>query len=722
MDKKQESSERKFTFRKKKSQTNNQKNVKLNKKTANNFSNELKNVNKYKPETQYSRNEYEKLIRRNIRGSYHEISEIALSHVEDYVRNYHFAIRDLDFIRSKLDTKTLEEVLYKMMDGFWNLHDMQCNAIVKSYRIVTGEKLETAIKNFIKEKYPEAKDFAYYFKAAFSKLVEKELHLMMPDLEDEAKTIYYQSIFENEDYIRIEHRIFEEQQAFQNMILDHIPERMPELYPMARRMKRHFILHVGPTNSGKTYQALQALKEAEKGIYLAPLRLLAYEIYDRLNGENVLCNMITGEEEIIHDGANHYSATIETLNIQEFYDVAVIDEGQMISEKRRGGAWTRAILGVCAPRVHICSDSSCISLIKKIIDECGDSYEIVHNERMVPLKMDERHFEFPKDVQEKDALIVFSKKSVIAVTAELQQNGIQASMIYGNLPYDVRMNEVRRFVSGETKVVVATDAIGMGLNLPIKRIVFLETKKFDGDVVRPLTVSEIKQIAGRAGRRGLFEIGLYNSEYRRNSIRKAVEAELEDLQTAKLGIPESIIALDMPLTDILTRWSEIQNEDLYEKADLSEDIELCRYLEKFVKDKNILYDMITLGIRSSKKSMSDILVKLAMIEETVEDNKELYIDQVIDENVVQYAEELEKMNMEQLEELYLVYDLLYAYLRKFRHVKRMNEIIRHKRECSAKIIELLKTQKLETRKCKFCGCDLSWNYPYSSCLDCYVGR
>lgn len=672
--------------------------------------------------TGYSPGEYEKILKKCFRESQREIEELALGDVEDYVRKYAFPKNCFDEIKDSLKSQTLEVALYKRMDGFRNLYDMQNNAIVKSYQRANGVKLETGVRNFLKEKYPVLKNYSVIYKGAFTRNCLKQLHLNMTQFEKKARIIYGHAIRQNADYLRMEHMIFQQQKQFEEAILDHIPERIPDLYPHARRMKRHFILHIGPTNSGKTYEALQELKRAEHGIYLAPLRLLAYEIYDRLRNEGIPCNMITGEEEIHEVGAKHESATIEILNVKEFYDVAVIDEAQMIGDKRRGGAWTRAILGVCAPRVHICADYAPVELITRIIEECGDTYEIFEKERMVPLKMDNEHFQFPDNVREKDALIVFSKKSVIAVTAELQKNGIAASMIYGNLPYDVRMNEVQRFISGETKVVVATDAIGMGLNLPIKRIVFLETKKFDGEIVRPLDSSEIKQIAGRAGRRGIFEVGYYTSEYRRNGIRKAVEGELKKVTTARLGIPESIVAIDLPLSEILTRWSELNDNEIYEKADFSEDITLCTTLEKYVKDKNILYNMITLGIRSSKRNLTELLIQLAMLEETGEDQKEMLFAQVLEENVISEPEKLKNMNMEQLEELYLVYDMFYAFMRKFRHTAHMDEIILRKRECSAEIIELLKTQQLDTRKCKICGCDLSWNYPYTSCLDCYIGR
>ncbi|MDO4484159.1 MAG: helicase-related protein [Clostridia bacterium] len=111
------------------------------------------------------------------------------------------------------------------------------------------------------------------------------------------------------------------------------------------------------------------------------------------------------------------------------------------------------------------------------------------------------------------------------------------SIIYGALPYDVRQNEARRFREGETKVVVATDAIGMGLNLPIRRVVFLETEKFDGVSRRGLTATEYKQIAGRAGRYGQFEKGLYVSPFQMHRAVSAVEDPIAPIESAHLLFP-----------------------------------------------------------------------------------------------------------------------------------------------------------------------------------------
>ncbi|MCF0144800.1 MAG: glycosyltransferase, partial [Firmicutes bacterium] len=110
------------------------------------------------------------------------------------------------------------------------------------------------------------------------------------------------------------------------------------------------------------------------------------------------------------------------------------------------------------------------------------------------------------NVEEGDALIVFSKKSVLYCAAELQSQGIHCSVVYGALPYEARKSEVERFLNKETTVIVGTDAIGMGMNLPIRRVAFLEDEKFDGTCKRPLTGEEIRQIAGRAGRLGMYPV------------------------------------------------------------------------------------------------------------------------------------------------------------------------------------------------------------------------
>lgn len=645
-----------------------------------------------------------------------------VKYVPEYVKSFDFAEISFEEVKSKIDRISLEDMFYRAIKGNPNAKGINSTLANKAFVWKEGKSAISASAAYITGKYPFLGRYREINRTGFEKDFHDYYVKLLPAIREEARLCFDNSIYQNDVYLSMEHELLEEDRMFQGMITDRIPDRIPDLYPLARKMKRHFILHVGPTNSGKTYDALEALKKAKKGVYLAPLRLLAFEIYDRLNEAGVKCNMITGEEEIIVDGANHYSATIETASTYDIYDVAVIDEGQMIGEEQRGGAWTRAILGVCADEIHICSDESCVELITAIIEECEDTWEIKRNERSVPLTFDNERFVFPKSVQEKDALIVFSKQSVIAVAAELQRNGIKASMIYGNLPYDVRMNEVRRFTEGETTVVVATDAIGMGLNLPIRRIVFLETRKFDGHTRRPLNVSEIKQIAGRAGRRGQFEVGYYTSEYREKAIKRAVEGSVETISFARMGIPENIIHLDMPLSEILKRWADVEFSNLYEKADLEEDISLCKKLEKVVTDKKLIYDFIMIGFRTNKSFLTDLLLKFAVIEERAGENMISDINDTVDANLVPFDDELDKMSMEELEDLYLTYDLIYAYLRKFNHRERLADIVELKRDCSGRIIDILRTQQLEGRKCHCCGKALPWNYPYGKCEDCFMSE
>lgn len=200
-----------------------------------------------------------------------------------------------------------------------------------------------------------------------------------------------------------------------------IPTQYKDNFQGARQMKRHFIIHVGQTNSGKTFEALQDFLKAQTGIYLAPLRLLAYEIYESTNKQGVPCNMVTGEEIINVPNALHQASTIEMLDTNVKYNVAIIDETQMLSDKDRGGFWTRAIVGVQAERIHICTAPQSLKLLKQLLTYCEDTFEIKEHNRLTPLNQDTKAFRFPKDVQKHDALIVFSKKNVITCSAELQR-------------------------------------------------------------------------------------------------------------------------------------------------------------------------------------------------------------------------------------------------------------------------------------------------------------
>ncbi|KAK5582879.1 hypothetical protein RB653_004468 [Dictyostelium firmibasis] len=282
-----------------------------------------------------------------------------------------------------------------------------------------------------------------------------------------------------------------------------------EWYPQARKFKRNIILHVGPTNSGKTYRALERLIESESGVYCGPLRLLAHEVYGKIKKKKVECSLLTGQLRLVNPMASHLSCTIEMVSTEKMVEVAVIDEFQMISDVERGHSWTRAILGIPAVELHLCGDNTSVELVKKICEITGDILTINSYERLSELVIEDEPVKW-KDIKKGDCLIAFRKKDILYYKNALEREGKKCAIVYGSLPPQTRVEQTNRFNSeyNDVDVLIATDAIGMGLNLNIGRIIFTTLEKFDGEVIRPLLASEVKQIAGRAGRFGtMFPIG-----------------------------------------------------------------------------------------------------------------------------------------------------------------------------------------------------------------------
>ncbi len=344
-------------------------------------------------------------------------------------------------------------------------------------------------------------------------------------------------------------------------------------YPEARAMRRRFILHIGGTNTGKTYEGFRHLKLAKTGVYLAPLRLLALEGQETLLDAGVKCSLSTGEEEDVREGDTHVAATAEKLDLKRRWDAAVIDECQMIADPQRGYAWTRAILGVLAPEVHLCAAPEAKDLLIRLIESCGDSWEVVEHERTTPLICMDRTVDYQR-IMPGDALITFSKVGVLSVAEDLRQSGKEPAIIYGALPYSTRRKQMEGFLAGEMEYVVSTDAIGMGLNLPIRRIIFMETEKFDGTERRELRPEEIKQIAGRAGRYGMYNKGFVGATQNLPTIRAGLEAVVPPLQCAVAGFSDLVLRVDFDLLEVLTEWSKMPSPEPYRKLDVSRYISL----------------------------------------------------------------------------------------------------------------------------------------------------
>ena len=277
------------------------------------------------------------------------------------------------------------------------------------------------------------------------------------------------------------------------------------LYPLARELNRKLYFFVGPTNSGKTYSAMKELLNADTGTYLAPLRLLALENYESLVNQDIPASLITGEEEILDEDAGHICSTIEMINYNLEVDICVIDEIQMLDDEDRGWAWVNAILGSPAKKVIMTGSVNALDIIKKLAIYLGEDLEIVKFKRKNPLDVLPRHTNL-KDIQKATALIAFSRNDVLKLKSKLSQFH-KVSVLYGNLSPEVRKEEAKRFRDGDSDILIATDAIAMGLNLPIKTLLFTTDTKFDGISKRKLKPNEVIQIAGRAGRYGQHEVG-----------------------------------------------------------------------------------------------------------------------------------------------------------------------------------------------------------------------
>lgn len=345
-------------------------------------------------------------------------------------------------------------------------------------------------------------------------------------------------------------------QELQQVTLDSLARR-------ANVRKRKFILHIGPTNSGKTFQALQALKRAEHGVYLSPLRLLALEVFDTLNEQGIFCSLLTGEECIDVPNSGITSSTIELCNYQEHYDVVVIDEAQMLADPDRGAGWTRALFQVDADEVHVCLAPEAEDIVLSLLDKMDVTQIELHQyERKTPLLFSGVLTDL-SNIHPGDALIAFSRKKVLHLAAALESEGFRVGVLYGTLPPAARREEVRKFTSHQSDIIVATDAIGMGVSLPIKRVVFCETEKYDGKRIRPLYESEIKQIAGRAGRFGIYDIGYVVTMEHPELIQRALSSRIPQIDHAVLPFPTDMISNDINLASVLTEWNRLSPSDAW---------------------------------------------------------------------------------------------------------------------------------------------------------------
>jgi ATP-dependent RNA helicase SUPV3L1/SUV3 len=320
-----------------------------------------------------------------------------------------------------------------------------------------------------------------------------------------------------------------------------------EWYPSARMMQRTVHLHVGPTNSGKTYQALKALENSKTGIYAGPLRLLAHEVYTRFQAAGKPCALVTGEEQRVPEGTDQYfqSCTVEMVPLHQKVDVAVIDEIQMIADDDRGWAWTQAFLGVQATELHVCGEVRAVELIQELCARTGDKCVIHRYERLNALHTMKRSLDSSfKNLEKGDCVVGFSRFNLHRLKRGIEEDtGRRCAIVYGSLPPETRAHQAALFndPDNEYDFLVASDAIGMGLNLEIKRVVFESATKFDGTAHRQLTVPEIKQIGGRAGR---FRSAAKANQQASSALGLETQATVASTRTEGVSMPGYVTAMD----------------------------------------------------------------------------------------------------------------------------------------------------------------------------------
>ena len=254
---------------------------------------------------------------------------------------------------------------------------------------------------------------------------------------------------------------------------------------------------LGPTNTGKTYQAIETMLGFESGMMGFPLRLLAREVYDKIikkiNPSQVA--LITGEEKIIPPNAKYYLCTVESMPIDKNLEFVAVDEIQMCTDNERGHIFTDRLLNLRGEKLTMFLGAS---TIKNIISKLDEDTEFINKNRLSNLSY-VGHKKISR-MNRKSVIIAFSTEEVYAIAELVRRQKGGAAIVMGSLSPKTRNAQVELYQSGAVDFLVATDAIGMGINMDLESVYFSNIKKFDGKRLRRLKLSEIGQIAGRAGR------------------------------------------------------------------------------------------------------------------------------------------------------------------------------------------------------------------------------
>ncbi|MGK0458734.1 MAG: ATP-dependent RNA helicase SUPV3L1/SUV3 [Polaribacter sp.] len=267
--------------------------------------------------------------------------------------------------------------------------------------------------------------------------------------------------------------------------------------PSIEMSKNKITAVLGPTNTGKTYLAIETMLSFDSGMIGFPLRLLAREVYDKIIEKISIDKvaLITGEEKIIPANAKYFLCTVESMPINKHLDFVGIDEIQMCADHERGHIFTDRLLNLRGEKLTMLMGSS---TIKSIVNKLDEDTEFINRERLSQLSY-VGHKKISR-INRKTAIIAFSTEEVYAIAELVRRQKGGAAIVMGSLSPKTRNAQVQLYQSGDVDFLVATDAIGMGINMDLENVFFSNLKKFDGRKLRRLNMSEIGQIAGRAGR------------------------------------------------------------------------------------------------------------------------------------------------------------------------------------------------------------------------------
>lgn len=463
--------------------------------------------------------------------------------------------------------------------------------------------------------------------------------------------------------------------------------------------------------------------QSESGIYLSPLRLLAYEVYEKLTSNNITCDLFTGEDKIINN-SNISSRTTEMMDFNKHYQTVILDECFLIGDESRGKSWLKTIVEAKCDKMFLITSEEGLFILEKILSTLNRKYTINRYERLTPIRFSNENYKM-KSIKPKTVFVTFSRVDVLYRKAIFEAKGHNVSVLYGNLPPEIKKEQIKRFINGESDICVSTDVIGMGVNLPCNHVCFLTNTKFDGKTNRELTATEIKQIGGRAGRYGMSDEGVvWAHNFSNNNFKHKFNSEAEIIKNAYLPVNISIVS-KLPYETFfqkLTVYSKLDVipnglKDIIKLEKIDRYLELIRTENKLEKiDIDLAWKLINLPITDSnmyywRTIVTTVFNKTKLIfnvHKTYKPNDSYQLKSIEDElknidlfinfsNYNEFKELVDEINIEQVKE--------------------------YKNKLINIITEFLLNKKMSSKKlCTSCGKNVGINWPHKECDNCHRQR